>query len=207
VAGGAGKAVATGLTSDDNPAMSHTAEEPLTSARPPAEFTLPGGVALRRRALEDAVPLNASVSANLEHLHPWMPWAVAKPELERTVAMIKVGIETWEQGTDFMYLAWVGDEVVGAFGLHGRIGPGALEIGYWVAEAYTGKGIATECSRVLTEAALALPEIERVEIHVDSANHASSAVPRKLGFRLSEVREQEPTAPSESGSLEIWVQN
>ncbi|MER5636224.1 GNAT family N-acetyltransferase [Kitasatospora sp. NPDC002227] len=189
--------------------MSQTAEEPVTVVRPPEQFSLPGGVSLRRRAVEDAVPLNNAVAGNLEHLRPWMPWATSKPALERTEAMIQAGIDAWEAGTDFMYLVWAEDapgEVIGAFGLHGRVGAGALEIGYWMAASHTGRGIATDCSRVLTEAALALPHIERVEIHTDSANLASSAVPRKLGYRLAEVREQEPTAPGESGSLQIWTQ-
>jgi RimJ/RimL family protein N-acetyltransferase len=137
-----------------------------------------------------------------------MPWAGAKPSLEHTTAMVDEGIALWEAGSDFMYLVWseqAPGEVIGAFGLHGRIGAGALEIGYWVAEAHTGKGVATDCARALTEAALALPQIERVEIHCDSANLASSAVPRKLGYRLAEVRETKPSAPAESGKLEIWV--
>lgn len=36
----------------------------------------------------------------------------------------------------------VGDEVVGGCGLHRRVGPGGLEIGYWVHAAWTRRGIA-----------------------------------------------------------------
>ncbi|WP_441246780.1 GNAT family N-acetyltransferase [Kitasatospora sp. McL0602] len=188
--------------------MSHTAEEPVATVRPPESISLPGGISLRRRAEGDAPALNASVVANLEHLRPWMPWAGSKPSLERTEAMVTAGIAIWDEGSDFMYLVWLDgapDSVIGAFGLHSRVGAGALEIGYWVAADHTGKGIATECARALTEAALTLPGIERVEIHCDVANKASSAVPRKLGYRLDHIRDAPVTAPSESGRLEIWI--
>ena len=90
-------------------------------------------------------------------------------------------------------------------GLHGRIGPGALEIGYWVGEGHTGRGLATAGARALAEAALALPGVGRVEIHCDEANTASAAVPRKLGFRLDRIEEALITAPSETGRKLIWV--
>ncbi|GAA2145367.1 GNAT family N-acetyltransferase [Kitasatospora kazusensis] len=191
--------------------MSHVAQEPVTpvsTGRPPEVLPLAGGVSLRRRAVGDAQQLNAAVRANLEHLRPWMPWAKLEPTLEQSEAMVEAGIVSWDQGTDFMYLIGldaVPGSVIGAFGLHGRIGAGALEIGYWVDAAHNGRGIATECARALTEAALALPGIERVEIHCDEANGASAAVPRKLGYRLDRVIDSAITAPSESGRKLIWI--
>jgi RimJ/RimL family protein N-acetyltransferase len=91
------------------------------------------------------------------------------------------------------------------FGLHGRIGPGALEIGYWVARDHTGRSLATNGAAALTGAALALPGIERVEIHCDQANLASAAVPRKLGFRLDRVKAEPATTPAETGKKLVWI--
>ena len=51
------------------------------------------------------------------------------------------------------------------FGLHRRIGPAALEIGYWLHPDYPGRGYATKAVSALTEAALSLHHINRVEIH------------------------------------------
>lgn len=45
-----------------------------------------------------------------------------------------------------------------------RIGPGGLETGYWVHQAHTRRGLATAAAAALTDAALALPGIDRVEI-------------------------------------------
>ncbi|WP_035805216.1 GNAT family N-acetyltransferase [Kitasatospora mediocidica] len=191
-----------------NRVIDQTAPPLPTGVRPPERLALPGGVSLRRRTADDIVPFNAAVVRNLEHLRPWMPWAVSAPTLERTGEMTEVGRLAWEDGTDFLYLAGLDaapGSVLGAFGLHGRIGPGALEIGYWVDLAFTGRGIATDAAAALTAAALELPGIHRTEIHCDQANAASATVPRKLGYRLDRVRQDPISAPAETGRKLIWV--
>jgi len=97
----------------------------------------------------------------------------------------------------------VGDQIVGSAGLHSRVGDGGLEIGYWVHGDWTGRGIATNATAALTDAALALPGIERVEIYHDAANLASGRIPAKLGYaRLGErqARDLGPAAPGETGT-------
>ncbi|WP_371482526.1 GNAT family N-acetyltransferase [Kitasatospora sp. NBC_00315] len=190
--------------------MSHSPAVPaeITTGRPPELLPTTAGVSLQRRTVAHAPALNAAVVADLDHLRPWMEWADRAPLPERTVEMTRAGIAAWDAGTDFMYLAVADAEpgrVVGAFGLHGRIGPGALELGYWVGSDHVGRGIATAAARALTAAALALPGIERVEIHCDEANGPSAAVPRKLGYRLDRVVDAPVTAPAETGRKLIWL--
>ncbi|MET8627406.1 GNAT family N-acetyltransferase [Kitasatospora sp. NPDC004669] len=179
-----------------------------STGRPPELLRLPGGLRLHRRRSTHAAALNKAVRANLDHLRPWMEWAAEAPTRARTTELTRAGTAAWEAGTDFMYLAGLDAEpgrVVGAFGLHGRIGPGALEIGYWVAARHVGRGIATSAAGALTEAALALPGITRVEIRCDQANGASAAVPRKLGYRLDRVAEAAVRAPGETGRQLVWI--
>ncbi|MER5864868.1 GNAT family N-acetyltransferase [Kitasatospora sp. NPDC002040] len=178
------------------------------SGRPPERIALSGGYSLRRRTLADAEQLNAVLLANLEHLRPWMAWAAEAPTLDVTRELARAGVTAWDEGTDFMYLVGLDAQpgsVVGAFGLHGRIGPGALEIGYWVAADHTRRGVATSAAERLTAAALALPGIARVQIHCDEGNLPSAAVPRRLGFRLDRTEDHTPTAPAETGRKLIWV--
>ncbi len=96
-------------------------------------------------------------------------------------------------------------ELVGGMGLHTRRGRGTLEIGYWIAAAHTRRGYATAGARALTDAAFALPGVERVEIRCDEANQASAAVPRRLGFTLEEVIDRPAAAPAETGRGMIWA--
>ena len=63
-----------------------------------------------------------------------------------------------------------------------RIGPGGLEIGYWIRASTTRQGIATESSAALTRVGLEVCCADRIEIRVDPHNEASLGVPRKLGF-------------------------
>lgn len=180
----------------------------VTTGRPPELLRLPGGLALHRRRSTHAPALNRAVRDNLEHLRPWLEWAGEAPSRARTAELTRAGTAAWEAGTDFMYLAELAEapgRVVAALGLHGRIGPGALEIGYWVAARHVGRGIATAAAGALTEAALALPGIARVEIRCDQANGASAAVPRKLGYRLDRVAEAAVRAPGETGRQLVWV--
>jgi RimJ/RimL family protein N-acetyltransferase len=86
-----------------------------------------------------------------------------------------------------------------------RIGPAALEIGYWVDVRHVRRGVATEAAFLLTNAAVDNPEIARVEIHVDPANTASNAVPRRLGYRLDRTEPRTPAAPGDTGRLMIWI--
>ncbi len=98
-----------------------------------------------------------------------------------------------------------GAALVGTFGLHRRIGPGGIEMGYWIHVDHAGRGYGLAAARALTAVALALADVERVEIHCDVANAASAAIPRRLGYRLARIDDREPEAPAETGRHMIWV--
>ncbi len=154
---------------------------------------------------DDAPALVRVVAANLDHLRPWMPWIAHEPStVEDRVALFTAWEEARLAGSDATYGLFLDGTVVGGTGLHGRIGPGGLEIGYWVAAERTRSGFATEAARALTHVALGRPEVARVEIHHDRDNVASGGIPRALGYALVEHRAVEPTAPGESGVQCIW---
>jgi RimJ/RimL family protein N-acetyltransferase len=75
---------------------------------------------------------------------------------------------------------------VGGIGFHvqsdvERIG---AEIGYWLGEAYWGRGIATAAVRAVTEHALATPGLWRVFALPFADNRASARVLEKAGFTV-----------------------
>ena len=72
--------------------------------------------------------------------------------------------------------------MLGGAGLHPRRGVGALEIGYWMRSARTGRGLTTEAAGALTRVAFEVRGVDRVEIRCDPGNVASAAIPPKLGF-------------------------
>jgi RimJ/RimL family protein N-acetyltransferase len=197
-------------------------------ATPPERIDA-GAVILRRNRATDAGAVARAVEESLDHLQPWMPWAHAGAATVEAQAARTAEVEAgWERGTDFVYLLLrpeVGSRdsavpsrrspvddggdgagpVLGVIGLHRRIGPRAIEIGYWTHVAHSGRGYMSAAAGSVTRVADALPDVDRLEIHTDEANLRSAAIPPKLGYRLDRVQTRRPEAPAESGRLQIWV--
>jgi ribosomal-protein-serine acetyltransferase len=153
----------------------------------PAEVLSRGPVRLRRWRAGDADTLYRVVRESLEHLRPWMPWAAGFTR-DDAAGFTTQCEQDWETGVAYQYAITTVDAVVGSCGLMRRIGPGGLEIGYWLHPAYTGRGLATAAAAALVDQAFALPGIDRVEIVHDAANTASGGVPRRLGFTETQQR-------------------
>ena len=175
---------------------------------PPDRIDL-GDVVLRRWEPDDAPALAAAAAAALDHLAPWMVWAT--PEGATESAMATFIAETTARSADgseqiYGIVDGADGSVLGGTGLHDRLGGGGLEIGYWLAPTATGRGLMTRIAGHLTDLALRLEGIERVEIHCDEANVRSAAVPRRLGYRLDRIVDSpRPQAPADTGRDLIWV--
>jgi RimJ/RimL family protein N-acetyltransferase len=133
----------------------------------------------------DAQALQAAINASVEHLRPWLPWAHAEPEeLETKMQRLRTFRGKFDLDQEYVFAIFSPDEerLIGGTGLHPRVGPDALEIGYWIHVDEAGKGYATEVSAALTRVAFEVCDVLRVEIRCDPANAASAAVPRRLGF-------------------------
>jgi RimJ/RimL family protein N-acetyltransferase len=58
------------------------------------------------------------------------------------------------------------------------------EIGYWIAEPFWGKGIATEAIKIFVKYIFNNYDLLKIFAHVFSSNQASTRVLEKAGFRL-----------------------
>ncbi|HEY2957719.1 MAG TPA: GNAT family N-acetyltransferase [Actinomycetota bacterium] len=169
----------------------------------PAEVLSHGRARLRRWRAADADEVYRVVSDCLDHLRPWMPWAEGY-DRARAAQFVASCEHDWDAGVAYNYAILGGGAVAGSCGLMRRVGPGGLEIGYWLHPAYTGRGLATDASAALVEQAFALPGVDHVEILHDLANTASGAIPRRLGFDPVERRERAREAPGETGVTVVW---
>jgi RimJ/RimL family protein N-acetyltransferase len=171
----------------------------------PEEIAVPPLV-LRRWRVTDAAGLLAAVERSLPELRQFMPWAVEEPTLASVEAYLADAWTATPPETFGFGLFDAAGEVVGAFGLHGRRGPGILEIGYWVRSDRTGRGYATAAARALTDVSFdSFPGVFRVEIRCDPANVASAAIPPKLGYRLDRTVVAEVEAEAQTGKQQVWV--
>lgn len=161
---------------------------------------------LRRYAREDVEALHEAIKAGYAEIHLWMPWCVAPIKIEDQREFVEETFTRWAAGEAFNFGIFDAEErLIGAVSLMDRVGPGGLEIGYWLRTDATGRGVITRAVARLTGLALGLPGIERVEIHCDEANLRSAAVPRRLGFRLDRIEDEKAEAPGETGRGMFWI--
>jgi ribosomal-protein-serine acetyltransferase len=172
----------------------------------PERLAGPDGLLLRRWLASDAAELGRAILESAEHLRPWMAWIAEEPiPLEERRTMLNRWERDWAQGGDVFLGVFCEGRIAGSCGLHRRIGPDGLEIGYWIHPAFLRRGLATRVARVLTGAALVVPGITRVEIHHDKANQASAGIPRELGYDWLGEASDEPVAPADTGIEWRWV--
>ena len=83
-----------------------------------------------------------------------------------------------------MFCIDVGGEAIGGIGLH----PGddinrlTAELGYWIAEPFWGRGIATAAVRAIVPYGFEQQPLERIEAYAFANNPASARVLEKGGF-------------------------
>jgi RimJ/RimL family protein N-acetyltransferase/GNAT superfamily N-acetyltransferase len=141
---------------------------------------------LRRWRTSEALELKNAIDSSLAHLQRWMPWAMAEPSpLEAVQQRIAKFESQFDEGREWLFAIRSREtgKVLGGTGLHPRIGPHGLEIGYWLSESDMGKGYATEAANALTRVALEQPSVTHVQIRCDPGNVPSAAIPRRLGYR------------------------
>jgi RimJ/RimL family protein N-acetyltransferase len=166
----------------------------------PAETVTSGDLTLTRTSEGDVADMVVAINESLDHLRPWMAWAQTPATSESMGLFAGQADSAWRSGREFFSVVRRGQSgVVGGTGLHARQGPGVLEIGYWVHVDHVGQGVASAAAAALTEAAFALPRVERVEIHCVASNLRSAAVPRRLGYHRVESG-----APAEP-ALMVWT--
>ena len=155
----------------------------------------------------DAQMLADSIAESTEHLKRWMPWAYAEPEpLETKVERLKRFRGMFDLEEDYIYGIFNKQEtrLLGGTGLHTRLGPSQLEIGYWIHKDFINQGLVTESTAALVKVAFEIIHIHRLEIHCDPENFASASIPRKLGFtHEGTLRAKTPFLDRWSDSM-IW---
>jgi RimJ/RimL family protein N-acetyltransferase len=176
-------------------------------------FAMPARVETARLALRpyqtaDAPMLKSAIDANLDHLLPWIPWAQKEPSSLAEIKRRIVGFtEEFRNGPNWGFAIFrrSDDRFLGGIGFHARIGPRALEIGYWLDRTMTGNGYITEAVEGLTRLAFDFPEIDRLEIRIDPRNTPSAAIPRRLGYEHVATFEKEYTAfPGPPRDTMVW---
>lgn len=130
----------------------------------------------------DAEELHALIEANRGRLRRWLPWAAAQT-FEDTLGFLR-GTEEQLAGNDGFQTAIVSEgEIAGVIGFIGvNWQHRSTSLGYWLSAKHEGRGTMTAAVRALVDHALAVWELNRVEIRIAAENRRSRAIPERLGF-------------------------
>ncbi len=145
---------------------------------------------LELRLLEEphAEELFALVEENREYLRQWLPWVDGSRSAADTKTFILRSREKFATNGGFSVGVWFRGKLVGVIGLHEIDWDNRrVDIGYWIAEPFQGRGIITRGCRAVVEHAFNGLGLHRVEIHCATGNSRSRAIPERLGFRQEGV--------------------
>jgi ribosomal-protein-serine acetyltransferase len=155
------------------------------------KWDLGGGADLRMLELRHADALLEFVAANRSYLGEWLGWANTMLTTDDAQAFIRRGITRYAEDS----LPWVGiwqdDAMVGGllfFPLDRMIR--ATEIGFWLGEHATGRGVMSRAVRAMLGLAFDDLQINRVVLNAEVSNSRSRALAERLGFTLEGIRRQ-----------------
>lgn len=148
-----------------------------------------GVVELRQVRLRDAAQWSRVRLADRAHLEPWEPSTDVSWEVRHTISQwpsVCSGLRSEaRKGRMLPYVIEVNGQFSGQLTI-GNVTHGALRsawIGYWVASAATGGGVATAALALGMDHAFGPVRLHRLEATVRPENAASRAVLAKVGFR------------------------
>jgi len=136
----------------------------------------------------------AVVERERAYLREWLPWVDPTRTVDDTRKFIKDSLQQFAHNDGFAAGIWCAGEFAGTVGTH----PihwiyRKVEIGYWIASKFQGRGIITAACRAVIEHAFTAWKLNRVEIHCATGNLKSCAIAERLGFQFEGIlREDQP---------------
>lgn len=156
----------------------------------------------------DAPVLRAALDACDAHLRPMIPFMKDEPRtLQQTAQWLRGHRAAFDMGQMYRFAVFDAEEkvLIGENMLIARIGPGALEIGYWTHKDALGQGFATEASAAMVRVAFEIEKVRRVEIMCAPENRASASIAARLGFtHEATLKERALDSEGKSRDLMVW---
>ena len=147
------------------------------------------GAELRILESRHAAEFLQFVDENRVFLGRWLRWGVEITTLEEAEAFLQRGIKVFVEDS----LPWVGlwdkGKMVGGvlfFPIEARIM--ATEVGYWLGEGATGKGLVTRAVSAMLDYAFGTVGLHRIALQAEVSNEKSIAVALRLGFTQEGIR-------------------
>jgi ribosomal-protein-serine acetyltransferase len=140
---------------------------------------------------EDIQSLFDLVNKNRERLKKWFPWLDSVVGPEDIKKYIEENIESFANKKCFDLGIFYKGKMAGSVSVN-RIDQfhKITDLGYWLDENYTGKGIVTNSVKALCDYLFKELDINRIEIKIIPENIKSRGIPERLGFAYEGVLRQ-----------------
>lgn len=130
-----------------------------------------------------AEALYQTIKENFSHLEPFLEFITEDVTVQDESAYLTMMIQQHANNTGRLFLIYYEDDLIGTIDLH-KIDTKnrKAEIGYWIAEDYTGKQITTTCVKYMCHYAFETLSLNKLTILADVRNIPSNKVAEKVGF-------------------------
>lgn len=155
----------------------------------PLRLDLGDGAVARSLRAADAPAVHTLMRANRAHLDRWLRWSASVQTRADVDALIARFEAKEAEGDGFHLGVWDGDALAGGavcWSIH-RENRNA-EVGYWLGERFTGRGLATRSARAVIRHLFTVERLHRVEMQCGVENAASRAVAERCGLTAEGVR-------------------
>jgi ribosomal-protein-serine acetyltransferase len=157
----------------------------------PFYLTIDSEIELRVLEEKDARVFYRLIEQNRNYLREWLPWVDSTRSVEDEQAFIRTTYENYLDNKALTCGVWYRGQAAGTIGFHlidwvGR----QVEIGYWLAASFQGKGLMTRACKAMVDYAFHSLNLNRVVIRCATGNRRSCAIPQRLGFTQEGVLRQ-----------------
>ena len=169
------------------------------------QFVIDEHLSLEKIKLLHAEMIFNCIDENREYLRKWLPFVEFTHKVRDTELFIRSIIDKPYGERDDVFVIWYKGEFAGLICFKDTDFLNyKTEIGYWLIEKMTGKGIAIRSTKKLINIAFRNFNMNRIQIRCGIGNNKSAAIPQKLGFTLEGVERDGERHSRKYIDLEIY---
>lgn len=127
--------------------------------------------------------LYALIDKSRERIGQWLAFPSQTNQVEDTHSFIEKSLKRLAENNGYWAGIWYKNEIAGSIGfLYIDWEAKKTEIGYWLGNEFTGKGLAAKSVKQFIGHAFNDLDLRKVEINAASRNVKSRSIPERLGF-------------------------
>lgn len=133
------------------------------------------------------------VNSSRAYLGRWENWVDTTQNYRDALSFVQTFLRRYADDQGYSVGIWTRPQAEADFQMAGNIGcfadfGGVVELGYWLAEHFTGSGLMTRSLKALIRHLFLVEKRQRILIRAAAQNTRSRALAERLGFHLDTVR-------------------